>query len=73
MCCYAKSPNNNDVRNDNVIVVTESSDHDRVASVSCLQKVVHKLEHMHEKHTRMFMFRIMESGNNLDLAIYSNY
>ena len=48
-CCYAKSPNNNDVRNDNVIVVTESSDHDRVASISCLQKVIHKIEHMHEK------------------------
>ena len=48
-CCYAKSPNNNDVRNDNVIVVTGSSDHDRVASMSCLQKVVHKMKHMHEK------------------------
>ena len=36
-CCYAKSPNNN-VRNDNVIVVTGSFDHDRVASM-----------HMHEK------------------------
>ena len=44
-CCYAKSPNN-DVRNDNVIVVTESSDHDMVASMSCLQKVVHKMKHI---------------------------
>ena len=43
------SPNNNDVINNNVIVVTESSDHDRVTSMSCLQKVVHKIEHMHEK------------------------
>ena len=34
---------------DNVIAVTESSDHDRVVSVSRLQKVVHKIEHMHEK------------------------
>ena len=48
-CCYAKSPSNNDVRNDNVIVVTESSDHDRGASISCLQKVIHKIEHMYEK------------------------
>ena len=47
-CCYTKSPANNDVRND-VIVVTENSDHDRVASMSCLQKVVHKTEHMHVK------------------------
>ena len=35
--------------NDDVIVVTESSDHDRVASMSRLQKVVHKIKHMHEK------------------------
>ena len=48
-CCYAKSPNNDDVRNDNVIVVTESSDHNRVASISCLRKVIHKIEHMHKK------------------------
>ena len=46
---YAKSPNNKDVRNDNVIVVTKSSDLDRVASISCLQKVIHQIEHMHEK------------------------
>ena len=73
VCCYAKSPNNNDVRKDNVIVVTESSNHDKVASMSCLQKVVHKIEHMHEKDTRIFMFGVMEWGPNLDLAIYSNY
>ena len=48
-CCYAKNPNNNNVRNNNVIVVTESSDHDKVASMSCLQKVVHKIKHIHEK------------------------
>ena len=29
--CYAKYPNNNDVCNDNVNIVTERSDHDRVA------------------------------------------
>ena len=48
-CSCAKSSNNNDVRNDNVIVVTKSSDHDRVTSMNCLQNVVHKMEHMHEK------------------------
>ena len=48
-CCYAESLHNNDVRNDNAIVVTESSDHDRIASMSCLQNVAHKIEHMHEK------------------------
>ena len=39
----------NNVRNDNFIVVTESSDHDRVQSMSCLQKVVHKIKYTHEK------------------------
>ena len=48
-CFYAKGPNNNNVKNDNVIVVTKSSEHDRVAPMSCLQKVVHKIEHTHEK------------------------
>ena len=73
VCCYAKCPNNNDVRNDNVIVVTKSSNHDRFASMSCLQKVVHKIEHMHEKDTRIFKFGVMEWCPNLHLAIYSNY
>ena len=37
------------VRNDNVIVITESSHHDRPASMGCLQKVVHKMEHIHKQ------------------------
>ena len=55
-CCYAKSSNNNDSRNDNVTTVMESSDHNKVASMSCLQKVVHKIKHMHKKHTRNFVW-----------------
>ena len=47
-CSYPKSPNNDSVTND-VILVTESSDHDRVTSMSCQQNVVHKIKHMHEK------------------------
>ena len=47
-CCYTKSTNNNDFRNYNVIVVAGSSDRDRVASLSCLQNVVHKMKRMHE-------------------------
>ena len=72
-CCYAKNPNNNDVRNDNVIVVTENSDHDKVASISFLQKFIHKIAHMYKKRTRMFMFGVMEWGHNSFLAIYTNY
>ena len=48
-CCYTKLPNNKKVRNDNFIVVTKNSDHDTVAFMSSLQKVVLKIEHMHEK------------------------
>ena len=49
VCCYAERPHkNNNVRND-VIIVTENSDHDRVVSMSCLQKVAHKIEHLREK------------------------
>ena len=45
MCCYAKRPNNNDVRNDNAIHVTESSCKNKVVPMNCLQTI----EHMHEK------------------------
>ena len=59
-CCYTKRPNNNDVRNDNAIFVTESSDRDRVTSMNCLQNVAHKMENMHEKRTGIFMLRVTE-------------
>ena len=36
------------VRNDNVIGATEGSQHNWVAPMSCLQEVLHKIEHMHE-------------------------
>ena len=45
--CYTKNRNN--IRNENVIVVAESFDYNRVASISCLQNVVRKIKHMHEK------------------------
>ena len=46
-CCYTKSTKNNDVGNDNVNVVTKSSDHNGVTSMNCLQKVFHKINHIH--------------------------
>ena len=70
-CCYAESPNNNDVRNDNVIVVTETSDHDKVESMSCLQKLSTWSNICIKKHTRIFMLEVMEWGHNLDLTTYS--
>ena len=74
-CFYVKRPNNNNVRNDNVIAVTESSDHNRVASISCLQKVVHKIQHMLAKtYDIVYVWSDgMGLQFSLDLAIYSNY
>ena len=46
-CCYFNAQGK--IKNDNVIVVTERSDHDRVASMSCLLKVVHEIESKHGK------------------------
>ena len=72
-CCYAESPQkNNNVRND-VIIVTENSDHDRVVSMSCLQKVAHNIEYLHEKMYENVYVWSDGMGHNLDLAIYSNY
>ena len=41
-CCYSKVSGK--IKNDNVIIVTERSDHDRVTSMSCLQKVIGEIE-----------------------------
>ena len=46
------------------------SDHDRVAFMSCLQKVVEKTECKHVKSTRMFMFGVMEWVHNLDPTLF---
>ena len=46
-CCYSKVSEK--TKNDNVIIVTERSEHDRVASMSCLQKVVQEIESKYSK------------------------
>ena len=46
-CCYSKVTGK--IKNDNVVIVTERSDHDRVASMSCFQKVVEEIERKHRK------------------------
>ena len=46
-CCYFHVQGK--IKNDNVIVLTERSDHDRVPSMSCLQNVVHETESKHGK------------------------
>ena len=73
-CCCTESSNNNHVRND-VIAVTESFDHDRFASISCVQKVVHKFQYTHEKNNENVLdfFGLIEWGSNIDLPMYLNY
>ena len=46
-CCYFNIDDK--IKNSNVIVVTERSDHDRVALMSCLEKVGGKIESKHGK------------------------
>ena len=72
-CCYTKSSSNNNVRKDNIIVATERSDHDKVACMSCLQKVVHKIKHLYEKRYENVYVWSDGMGSNLDLAMYLNY
>ena len=52
-CCYFKVTNNNVIdgknTNSNAIVVTERPDHDRAASMSCLEKVVAEIKSKHGK------------------------
>ena len=47
-CCYFNVQGK--IKNDNVVVVTKRSEHDRVASMSCLQKVFHEIESKHGKY-----------------------
>ena len=46
-CCYFNVDGK--IKNSNVIVVTERPDHDRVASMSCLEKVVAEIESKYGK------------------------
>lgn len=47
--CYTKPFGSDDFHNDSVAVVTESSDHDRLVSVTSQQWVLDKTEEQHEK------------------------
>ena len=53
------------------MVATANSDRNRVTSMSCLQKVVHKIEHKHEKTCQSVY--VWSDGHNLDLAIYLDF
>ena len=48
MVCYYFNINRK-IKNSNVIMVTKRSDHNRVASMSCLEKVVAEMESKHGK------------------------
>ena len=42
-CCYFKGATS-EIRNENVVVVMENSDHNRITSMSCLKKVNDNVE-----------------------------
>ena len=48
-CCYAKSLLTKLEMTMSSLLPKVPTDHDRVAPLSCLQKVVHRIKHMHEK------------------------
>ena len=58
-CCYFNVDGK--IKNSNVIVVTERSDHDRAASMSCFKKVVSKIESKHGKcyENSRFVFKLL--------------
>lgn len=68
--CYRK-PENKVIHN-SLIVVTERTDHDRVASMSCLQKVVDEIEQKHKNATISCSYGAMGWELNLDRDLYSN-
>ena len=49
VCCYTKPVGSDDLQSDNIVVVTESSDHNRLTSITCLQKVLGKIAEQYEK------------------------
>lgn len=48
-CGYTKLEEDEHVKNDNVVVISEHSDHSRVGSMACLVSVVEKIEQIHQK------------------------
>ena len=45
----AEPVGSDDLQNDSFIMITESSDHDQLASMTCLQKVLDKIEEKYEE------------------------
>ena len=55
-CCYFNVDRK--IKNSNVILVTERSDHKRAASMSCLEQVVAKIESKHGKcYENLYVWR----------------
>ena len=74
-CCYFKVTNNNVIdgknTNSNAIVVTERPDHDRAASMSCLEKVVAEIKSM-ENFMKICTCGVMEWGLNSGSVLFLN-
>lgn len=46
-CCYSRSPDGS-LKKDSIVVISESKDHDRKASLTCVKKVVEEAERIND-------------------------
>ena len=69
-CCYFNVDRK--IRNSNVILVTERSDHKTAASMNCLEQVVAKIESKHGKCYEICTCGEMKRGFNSGLILFLN-
>ena len=58
-CCYTKSliDNGDGLKKDSVVVVNESRDHNRIAALTCLKKVIEEVERVNAvKYTKVVVW-----------------
>ena len=58
VCCYAKHVGSDDLQNDSIMVFIESSDHNQLAPMICLQKILDKIEGQYERvYNNIFVWK----------------
>ena len=56
-CCYTKPYGDDKMKKDSVVVISESKEHDCAAAISCLKKVVEKVEDINEtSYNKVFVW-----------------
>ena len=58
-CCYTKSliDNGDGLKKDSVVVISESKDHNRIAALTCLKKVIEEVERVNAvKYTKVVVW-----------------